>query len=174
MSGPQRSWKVSVRIYSASSPTTDHPNSDVFLFYTGADSGAALDSSISYSNSTIVVSGYSKNSTSQSIALPSAPGLPSGPYFASVSNTVVSVYEAWRLYTDTDRAFFYGLVPHTEDDTSFQVLSASLPNTNGAAAIGVPSRLYYSKTVDKPLAGVRVTVKVGPPVVLDEAVYNFD
>ena len=136
------------------------PFPDVFLSYTGDQSNAFLESSLSYSNSTIVVSGYNKKKASKSIALSSAPSLPSGPYFASISNTVVSVYEAWRLYDDIDRAFFYGLVPDSEDDKSFQVLSASLPNTNGAAAIGVPSRLYYTKSEDQPLAGVRVSVKV--------------
>lgn len=50
-------------------------------------------------------------------------------------------------------------MPHPKDDLSFSVLSASLPDANGVAVIGVPSRLYYKKTADRPLAGVRVSVK---------------
>lgn len=50
-------------------------------------------------------------------------------------------------------------MPHHKDDSAFSVLSASLPNANGLAALGVPSRLYYKKTAKKPLAGVRVSVK---------------
>lgn len=40
-----------------------------------------------------------------------------------------------------------------------QALSSILPDSNGLVAIAVPSRLYYTKTADKPLAGVRVSVK---------------
>jgi hypothetical protein len=70
------------------------------------------------------------------------------------------VYEAWRLYSDTERAFHYGLVPDGKNVDAYQTLSASLPDSAGVAAIGVPSRLYYTKTEEKPLAGVRVSVKV--------------
>lgn len=50
-------------------------------------------------------------------------------------------------------------MPDSKDESSFSILSASLPDANGLAVIGVPSRLYYKKTVEKPLAGVRVSVK---------------
>lgn len=50
-------------------------------------------------------------------------------------------------------------MPDTGDSASFRVLPASIPHTNGAAAIGVPSRLYYTKTDAQPLAGVRIAIK---------------
>lgn len=49
-----------------------------------------------------------------------------------------------------------GLIP-TPNGT-FQTMSAQIP---GAASltVGVPSRLYFTKTAKKPLAGVRLGVK---------------
>jgi len=48
------------------------------------------------------------------------------------------------------------LIPNP--DGTFQTMSAQIP---GAASltIGVPSRLYFTKTAKKPLAGVRLGVK---------------
>jgi len=133
---------------------------NVLLDYQGIDASACLDPSIStYSNSSFIASGYATRKASKMISISSTPSLPNGPYFASVNSGVVSVYEAWKLYPDTERAFFYGTIPHAQQEDSFQVLSASLPQVNGVAAIGVPSRLYYTKTDEKPLAGVRVAVK---------------
>ena len=70
---------------------------------------------------------------------------------------MISLFEAWRLYEDVDRAFFYGTVPG--EDGAYEYLPSLLPGSNGVAAIGTPSRLYYPKSESKPLNGVRVAVK---------------
>lgn len=134
---------------------------DVFLNYVGAQPDAQLAESVtSHTDSSFVISGYAFNDAPRAISGSAAAStLSPGPYFASLCKDVVSVYEAWKLYPDTERAFFYGTITHDEQEGSFQVLSASLPHSNGVAAIGVPSRLYYKKDADKPLSGVRVSVK---------------
>jgi hypothetical protein len=67
-----------------------------------------------------------------------------------------NVYQAYRLYSDEAGAFTEGLKPNT--DGSFSVLSAAIPGDH-TVTIGVPSRLYFTKTAEKPLAGVRLGVK---------------
>ena len=80
--------------------------------------------------------------------------VPSGPYFLNVHTG--DFHPVYRLYSDYAQAFVETVLqtPHG----SFQPLSA---HTAGAAAISiaVPSRLYYTRTATKPLAGVRVGVK---------------
>ncbi|PVH75589.1 putative Glutamyl-tRNA amidotransferase subunit A [Cadophora sp. DSE1049] len=80
--------------------------------------------------------------------------LPAGPYFMSTSTG--EVYQAYRLYSDVQGAFTEGLKPNT--DGSFSVLSASVSGVQ-SVTIGVPSKLYFTKTAAKPLAGVRVGIK---------------
>ncbi|PCH35594.1 amidase signature enzyme [Wolfiporia cocos MD-104 SS10] len=80
--------------------------------------------------------------------------LPSGPYFLDPLSG--NIFQAYRLYEDEYQAFVYGTVP--SDDGSYEILSAKI---HGAATetIGVPSRLYFTPTVKKPLAGLRLAVK---------------
>nr|POE54356.1 amidase 1 [Quercus suber] len=78
--------------------------------------------------------------------------VPSGPYFLS-SNGLI--YEAWRLYSDFAGAFTETLIPSSQG--KLRVLPANVPGQS--LAIAVPSRLYYTRTPDKPLAGVRLGVK---------------
>ncbi|KAJ6437054.1 peptidyl-prolyl cis-trans isomerase-like 4 [Purpureocillium lavendulum] len=80
--------------------------------------------------------------------------IPSGPYFLEMSTG--SLYPVYRLYSDFAGAFMQSLLQ--KPDGTFQPLSAQV---DGAASltVGVPSRLYYTKTADKPLAGVRIGVK---------------
>ncbi|KAH9827402.1 Amidase [Teratosphaeria destructans] len=78
--------------------------------------------------------------------------IPPGPYFISSTG---AIYEAWRLYTDYAGAFTETLIP--ADHGSYDVLPANIPGGN--LAVAVPSRLYFTKTTDKPLAGVRLGVK---------------
>lgn len=89
-----------------------------------------------------VYSSYVSNSTA----------IPQGPYFISSSG---AIYEAWRLYSDFAGAFTETLFPASDD--TFSVLPANVPGQN--LAVAVPSRLYYTKTAEKPLAGVRLGVK---------------
>ncbi|KAI0767056.1 amidase signature enzyme [Fomes fomentarius] len=80
--------------------------------------------------------------------------LPSGPYF--LETTTGNIFEAYRLYNDENQSFLYGTIP--DSTGGFQILSARIP---GAATetIGVPSRLYFTPTASKPLAGMRLAVK---------------
>ncbi|KAI0753089.1 amidase signature enzyme [Daedaleopsis nitida] len=80
--------------------------------------------------------------------------LPSGPYFLEVATG--RVFEVYRLYNDENQSFLYGTI--SDGKGGFRVLSARIP---GAATetIGVPSRLYFTPTPEKPLAGMRLGVK---------------
>jgi hypothetical protein len=80
--------------------------------------------------------------------------LPVGPYFVDGSNG--AVYQAYRLYSDEIGAFTETTIANA--DGTYSVLPANLPGQH--LAVGVPSRLYYTKTAAKPLAGVRLGVKV--------------
>jgi hypothetical protein len=80
--------------------------------------------------------------------------IPAGPYF--MSSTTGEIFQAYRLYSDVQGAFTEGLKPNS--DGSYSILSAAIPGAQ-SLTIGVPSKLYYTKTADKPLAGVRLGVK---------------
>jgi hypothetical protein len=91
------------------------------------------------SNTTTILSGSSKQ-------------LPPGPYFV---NAAGQIYEAWRLYSDVQGAFTESAIAN--GDGSYSVLPAG--TVGQKQAIAVPSRLYYTKTAEKPLAGVRIGIK---------------
>ncbi|KAJ6785670.1 hypothetical protein PWT90_00963 [Aphanocladium album] len=78
--------------------------------------------------------------------------LPDGPYFASSSG---NLFNAYRLYSDFAGAFSETSI--TGPDGSHSVLPANVPGQS--LAVAVPSRLHFQKTIDKPLAGVRLGVK---------------
>ncbi|KAH9942204.1 amidase signature enzyme [Epithele typhae] len=80
--------------------------------------------------------------------------LPSGPYF--LDSSTGNIFEAYRLYSDQQQSFVYGTIPNPNG--GFEVLSAGV---TGAATptVAVPSRLYFTPTAEKPLAGKRLAVK---------------
>ncbi|KAK4503796.1 hypothetical protein PRZ48_004711 [Zasmidium cellare] len=78
--------------------------------------------------------------------------IPPGPYFISSTG---AVYEAWRLYSDFAGAFTEPLLAN--GDGTYSVLPAGV--SGQSLAVAVPSRLYFTKTADKPLAGVRLGIK---------------
>ena len=78
--------------------------------------------------------------------------VPDGPYFASGSGLLCPAY---RLYSDVQGAFSETSIRNA--DGSYSVLPANVPGQS--LAVAVPSRLYYTKTPEKPLAGVRMGVK---------------
>ena len=80
--------------------------------------------------------------------------IPSGPYFLEVSTGFL--YQTYRLYSDFASAFTESLL--RRPDGTFEVLSVQISGVD-TPTIGVPSRLYYTKTVHKPLAGERLAVK---------------
>jgi hypothetical protein len=73
-----------------------------------------------------------------------------------MSATTGEVFQAYRLYSDVQGAFTEGLKPNS--DGTYSILSAAIPGAQ-SLTIGVPSKLYYTKAADKPLAGVRLGVK---------------
>ncbi|KAG8526482.1 uncharacterized protein KY384_008682 [Bacidia gigantensis] len=100
-------------------------------------------------------SGPYSNSSIKTVALPSngSSTLPPGPYFATPSG---ALYQPYKLYSDFAGAFTQSLVPASNG--TFAPLPAAIAGIQ-APAVGVPSRLYYTKTPEKPLAGVRVGIK---------------
>lgn len=65
------------------------------------------------------------------------------------------MYEAWRLFSDVQGAFTESAIAN--GDGSYSVLPAG--TVGQKQAIAVPSRLYFTKTAEKPLAGVRIGIK---------------
>ena len=96
-------------------------------------------------NQSSVLSVFPSNNSSSSI--------PSGPYFLSTSG---SLYQPLRLYSDFAGAFTQPLI--RVSDSSYAALPANIAGIQ-SPAVGVPSRLYYTKTLQQPLAGVRLGVK---------------
>lgn len=88
------------------------------------------------------------------LGLEDALAIPSGPYFLNIFSG--ELHQAYRLYEDFAGAFLQPLVQQT--DGKFQTLSAHVQSSS-SLTIGVPSRLYFTRTAEKPLAGVRVGVK---------------
>lgn len=86
--------------------------------------------------------------------------VPSGPYFVQASTG--ALHQVYRLYDDFAGSFTTPLLQTPEGD--FQPLSAQVA-ASATMTVGVPSRLYYTKTADKPLAGVRIGVKVRDVVI---------
>ncbi|KAJ3545675.1 hypothetical protein NM208_g2398 [Fusarium decemcellulare] len=80
--------------------------------------------------------------------------IPSGPYFLDVWTG--QAHQAFRLYDDFAGAFSQSLLQSPTGD--FQPLSAQIP-ASATLTIGVPSRLYFRPSEEKPLAGLRVSVK---------------
>ena len=86
---------------------------------------------------------------------PSEGAIPSGPYFLGQGS---HLFQAWRLYPDTQGSFVSSLLPNENVDHVFCPLDLSLGGSI-YKAIAVPSRLYSKKSESKPLAGLRFSVK---------------
>ncbi|SPO03679.1 related to D-mandelate dehydrogenase [Cephalotrichum gorgonifer] len=80
--------------------------------------------------------------------------VPSGPYFLEMATG--QLFPVYRLYSDITDSFSQPLLQ--KPDGTFQPLSAHVSGAS-AMTVGVPSRIYYTPTEDKPLAGVRVGIK---------------
>lgn len=107
------------------------------------------------SNITTTFSGA--DAASQVSSLPHGFGfdVPTGPYLLS---TAGDLYQSWRLYADTQEAFTQPLTPSLSKEGAYSPLPATVPGI-ASPGIAVPSRLYYVKTSEKPLAGVRTGIK---------------
>ncbi|KAF7538699.1 hypothetical protein G7054_g2743 [Neopestalotiopsis clavispora] len=97
---------------------------------------------------------YYSGIQSSVFSLSGALTVPTGPYFLNVFSG--EVHQAYRLYEDFAGAFLEPLLQ--QPDGKFQTLSAHV-QSSASLTIGVPSRLYFTRTAEKPLAGVRVGVK---------------
>ncbi|KAL8695523.1 MAG: hypothetical protein Q9224_003393, partial [Gallowayella concinna] len=102
---------------------------------------------------TTSLSGSNESSIIVSIGCNGSSTIPNGPYFLS---SIGALYQPYRLYSDFAGAFTQPLVSGPND--TFAALPAALPGIE-SPAIAVPSRLYYTKTASKPLAGVRTGIK---------------
>ncbi|KAG5764035.1 hypothetical protein H9Q72_007882 [Fusarium xylarioides] len=77
-----------------------------------------------------------------------------GPYF--VHRYTGNVFQAYRLYVDTNQAFIQST--YQDPSGTHHPLRAGALSAGGLT-IAVPSRLYYTPTKEKPLAGLRLGVK---------------
>ncbi|MCJ1467592.1 hypothetical protein MMC07_006217 [Pseudocyphellaria aurata] len=82
---------------------------------------------------------------------------PPGPYFISPTG---DLYQPYRLYGDISGDFTQPLAPAAEavEGESYVALPVTVPGID-SPGVAVPSRLYYTKTAKKPLAGVRIAIK---------------
>ncbi|KAL6922844.1 hypothetical protein FSST1_000118 [Fusarium sambucinum] len=79
---------------------------------------------------------------------------PPGPYF--VHRYTGNVYQAYRLYADTSQAFIQST--YQDPNGTHHPLRAGIQSAAGLT-IAVPSRLYFTPTAEKPLAGLRIGIK---------------
>lgn len=80
--------------------------------------------------------------------------IPNGPYFLGPG---LQLYQAWRLYPDTQGSFVTSLFPSLRGAHEFHPLDVRLGGI--WPAVAVPSRLYSKRTPSKPLAGLRFSIK---------------
>ena len=80
---------------------------------------------------------------------------PPGPYLLSSTG---GLYQPHRLYADTEGAFTQPLIASDAGPGIFSALPATVAGI-ASPGVAVPSRLYYTKTPEKPLAGVRTGIK---------------
>ncbi|KAH7262788.1 hypothetical protein BKA59DRAFT_505813 [Fusarium tricinctum] len=80
--------------------------------------------------------------------------VPAGPYF--VHRYTGNVHQAYRLYVDTDQSFIQSTY-QDPSGTHHPLRAAAL--SAGGLTVAVPSRLYFTPSKAKPLAGLRIAVK---------------
>lgn len=120
------------------------------VFQSGFTAAVFLGSNIQFYKFT----GASDSTTAYRVSVTNSTA-PSGPYFLEKSTG--ALHQVYRLYDDFAGSFTTPLLQTPQG--TFQPLSAQVASS-ATLTIGVPSRLYSTKTTDKPLAGVRVGVKV--------------
>ncbi|GKZ48282.1 hypothetical protein AbraIFM66951_012045 [Aspergillus brasiliensis] len=132
----------------------------VYLRYTGNGTPVLEDGSIpsaadKHDTSLFLMSPTYAANVSQSMTKAClTEALPNGPYFVSTKSG--EVFEAHRLYEDTHYTFLEPAV--SDGQGGYRALSANTEGVLGPS-IAVPSRLYYTVTPEKPLAGLRMGVK---------------
>ncbi|PVH71876.1 hypothetical protein DL98DRAFT_660375 [Cadophora sp. DSE1049] len=81
-------------------------------------------------------------------------GWKAGPYFLEGNQ----LHEAWRLYADELEAFVLATIPVQANPNSFEPLPV-MSADGRFTAFAVPSRLYHPVSKEKPLNGMRISVK---------------
>jgi hypothetical protein len=121
-------------------------STDVYISYNGSKKpDGDFSPPLSWGNKFLgLAAAYgSKQPTSSSKAVPP------GPYFFNPSTG--DIFQAYLLYSDVMGSFTQGLI--AVGNGSYDVLSANLQGSQ-SLTVGVPSRLYFTKTAKLPLAGV--------------------
>ncbi|KAH9229839.1 hypothetical protein K456DRAFT_1728128 [Colletotrichum gloeosporioides 23] len=117
--------------------------------------GSGLSNSLQELGTSVLVSSSDLQGIASSVeTFRASVDLPKGPYFISVHSG--NIYKAYRLYDDDNLAFVQGVV--SDEAGGFTSLPAVTENVM-AKSIAVPSRLHYTVTQEKPLAGLRFGVK---------------
>lgn len=80
-------------------------------------------------------------------------GLENGPYFMDTATG--NMYMGYKLFSDFEGAFLETLIQNKNG--KFVVLPANVPGQN--LAVGVPSKMHFTRTKKKPLNGVRIGIK---------------
>lgn len=106
-------------------------------------------------NSTVIITSSNQTSTVSVLHSSASAPIPPGPYFITSEGTL---YQPYRLYADFSGAFTQPLTPAAGSPGVFSALPATVPGIDSPGVV-VPSRLYYTKTAEKPLAGVRTGIK---------------
>lgn len=99
-----------------------------------------------------ITPGFASESVLSILHSKDSPTVPPGPYFISADG---SLYRPYRLYGDISGAFTQPLIQAGE---SYDALPATVPGI-ASPGVAVPSRLYFARTAEKPLAGVRTGIK---------------
>lgn len=94
------------------------------------------------------------DNTGSLILLVNSLRIPPGPYF--LEKATGDLHQAYRVYDDFSGAFTESLIQ--APDGTFHTLSARVASS-ATISVGVPSRIYFTKTAEKPLAGVRIGVQ---------------
>ncbi|KUL83158.1 hypothetical protein ZTR_10119 [Talaromyces verruculosus] len=102
----------------------------------------------------LVSPNYSNGKAHTAIKARTTQALPVGPYFLSAKTG--QVFKAHRLYEDTQYAF---LEPAVSDEKGGYSPLSTTTGTILGNSVAVPSRLYFTVTLEKPLAGLRMGVK---------------
>ncbi|RDW56564.1 hypothetical protein BP6252_14092 [Coleophoma cylindrospora] len=128
--------------------------SSIYFDYTGNGS-AVIENIVS---SAAIKKGNSIIMASSKYTGLSNPGLmtklPNGPYFASP--VTGNIFKAHRLYPDYNLAF---MEPALSDEKGGYIPLAATTEGLMQRSVAVPSRLYFTPTAAKPLAGLRLGVK---------------
>ena len=107
------------------------------------------------SNGTVTIPGSNQSSTVSMLSTSTSGSIPPGPYFITSEG---ALFQPWRLYADTAGAFTQPLIPAPGTPGVFSALPATVQGID-SPGVAVPSRLYYTSTAEKPLAGVRTGIK---------------